>query len=61
MALKKCDFCPNRVPAGGQCNRCGFVDGLRRQPTDAEYKKAREINERHKYRQFENIDMLLLE
>ena len=61
MKLKKCDFCNNRVPPGGQCNKCGFVDGLRRQPTDEEYKRAREINRKYKYKQFENLDMLLLD
>ncbi len=61
MALKKCNYCPNQVPEGGQCNKCGFVDGLTRPPTDAEYKRAREVNEQHSYAQFKNIDMLLLE
>ena len=61
MVLKKCDFCGNSVPAGGQCNKCGFIDGLRRQPTDEEYKRAREINQGQKYKQFQNLDMLILE
>ena len=61
MALKDCKFCDNKVPEGGQCNKCGFVDGLDRKPTNEEYKKARKINEEHGYEQFENIDMLLLD
>jgi hypothetical protein len=61
MALKKCDFCKNNVPKGGQCNKCGFIDGLRRQPTPDEFKKARDINDKNKYKQFKNLDMLLLD
>ncbi len=61
MPMKKCDFCGNKVPVGGQCNKCGFIDGLRRQPTDEEFKKARKINEENNYKQFRNIDMLLLD
>jgi len=61
MALKECDFCKNKVPPHGQCNRCGFIDGMQRQPTDDEFKAARRINENNKYKQFENLDMLLLE
>ena len=61
MALKKCNFCTNKVPQGGQCNSCGFIDGLQRQPTDEEFKAARKINDDHKYEQFESIDMLLLD
>ncbi|PIN79658.1 hypothetical protein COV16_03075 [Candidatus Woesearchaeota archaeon CG10_big_fil_rev_8_21_14_0_10_34_8] len=61
MALKNCDFCKNKVPSGGQCNRCGFIDGLRRQPTDAEFKKSRQINKDNNYEQYVNIDMLLLD
>lgn len=61
MGLKKCDFCDNEVPEGGQCNKCGYVDGLRRQPTDEEFKRAREINRKADYKQFENLDMLLLD
>jgi hypothetical protein len=61
MALKKCDFCKNDVPEGGQCNQCGFVDGFRRQPTDEEFKEARKINEKEGYAQYKNIDMLLLD
>ena len=61
MAFKKCGFCAKKVPAGGQCNGCGYIDGLSRQPTDAEFKRAREINEKHGYKQFQNLDMLLLE
>jgi hypothetical protein len=61
MALKKCSFCPNKVPAGGQCNKCGFVDGLTRPPTDDEYRRAREVNKKSDYKQYENIDMLLLD
>jgi hypothetical protein len=61
MTLKKCDFCENTVPPGGQCNKCGFIDGMRRQPTDDEFKIAREINKKAKYEQYENLDMLLLD
>ncbi len=61
MVMKKCDYCGNSVPANGQCNKCGFVDGLRRQPTDEEFKRARSINKKNNYKQFENLDMLLLE
>ncbi|MGM5487961.1 MAG: hypothetical protein ACQESG_03355 [Nanobdellota archaeon] len=59
--MKACDFCGNEVPEGGQCNKCGFIDGLRRQPTDDEFRRARQINSKHKYPQFENLDMLLLD
>jgi len=61
MKLKKCDYCGNEVPPQGQCNKCGFIDNMRRQPTDEEFKAARSINERFKYEQFVNIDMLLLD
>ena len=61
MSLKKCDFCNNKVPPNGQCNSCGFIDGLRRQPNDEEFKKAREINKKNDYEQFKNLDMRLLE
>ena len=61
MAMKKCDFCDNKVPEGGQCNKCGFVDGFNRQPSDEEFKKAREINEKNNYKQFRNLDMILLD
>ncbi len=62
MALKKCNFCvKNDVPVKGQCNSCGFIDGLERQPSDDEFKQARKINNDHKYDQYENIDMLLLD
>lgn len=61
MAMKKCDFCSNKVPEGGQCNKCGFVDGFRRQPTNEEFKQARKVNEKNKYKQYKNIDMLLLD
>jgi len=61
MKLKKCNFCGNTVPQGGQCNKCGFIDGMQRQPTDEEFRAARKINEKHKYKQFVNIDMLLLD
>lgn len=61
MTLKKCDFCNNKVPEGGQCNRCGFIDGLRKQPTDDEFKQARSINQKENYKQFNNLDMLLLD
>lgn len=61
MKLKKCNYCNNDVPPNGQCNKCGFVDGLHRQPTDEEFKAARSINSKYKYDQFENLDMLLLE
>ncbi|MBI2548173.1 hypothetical protein HYW21_02380 [Candidatus Woesearchaeota archaeon] len=62
MAFKKCEFCrENKVPIGGQCNKCGFIDGLRRMPTSAEFKTARKINEEHNYAPYESIDMLLLD
>ena len=61
MAMKKCDFCKNNVPEGGQCNKCGFIDGLRRQPSDDEFKRARKTNEQNNYPQYKNIDMLLLD
>ena len=61
MALKKCNCCENKVPENGQCNKCGFVDGFTRPPTDVEFKSAREINNKNKYEQFKNIDMLLLD
>ena len=61
MVLKKCDFCKNEVPEGGQCNKCGFIDGLRRQPTDDEFRIARKINEKEGYKQFSSIDMMLLD
>lgn len=61
MALKKCNFCESQVPANGQCNECGFIDGMSRPPSDDEFKYAREINVKHKYEQFSNIDMLLLD
>lgn len=61
MALKKCAFCPNDVPEGGQCNRCGYIDGLTRPPIDEEFKRAREINKQNNYKQYVNIDMMLLE
>jgi hypothetical protein len=61
MALKDCGFCKNKVPEQGQCNKCGFIDGLRRQPHDAEFKRARVVNKEHKYEQYVNIDMLLLD
>ncbi|MBN2458418.1 hypothetical protein JXB31_04790 [Candidatus Woesearchaeota archaeon] len=61
MAMKICDFCKNKVPEGGQCNKCGFIDGLRRQPTDAEFRQARQINKENNYEQFKNLDMLLLD
>lgn len=61
MAMKKCDFCGKQVPEKGQCNNCGFIDGMRRQPTEAEFKIARTINKKNKYKQFKNIDMLLLD
>lgn len=61
MALKKCNFCDNKVPEGGQCNKCGFVDGLNRQPTEEEFRRARDINKENDYEQFNNLDMLLLD
>lgn len=62
IALKDCDFCKkNKVPEHGQCNICGFIDGLQRQPSPEEFKRAREINDKHNYTQFRNLDMLLLE
>jgi hypothetical protein len=61
MTFKKCNFCTKKVPEGGQCNSCGYIDGLNRAPSDAEFKRAREINDKHGYAQFKNLDMLLLE
>jgi hypothetical protein len=61
MTLKTCNFCKNKVPNGGQCNKCGFVDGMARKPTDEEYKAARAVNKKHNYKQFVNIDMLLID
>ena len=61
MTLKKCNFCDNKVPENGQCNKCGFIDGLQRPPTDEEFKKARAVNKKNGYEQFENLDMLLLD
>jgi len=61
MAIKKCNFCESKVPEQGQCNSCGFIDGIQRQPSDAEFKTAREINDQNNYDQFQNIDMLLLD
>lgn len=61
MALKDCNFCKNKVPEFGQCNKCGFLDGISRQPTDEEFRRAREINDKHSYEQFTNLDMLLLD
>ncbi len=61
MAMKKCNFCENKVPENGQCNKCGFIDGLNRPPSDNEFKQARDVNTKHNYDQFENIDMLLLD
>ena len=62
MTSKKCDFCKtNDVPEHGQCNKCGFIDGLQRQPNEEEFKRARRINKENNYAQFVNIDMLLLD
>ncbi|MCB9361816.1 hypothetical protein H6504_00130 [Candidatus Woesearchaeota archaeon] len=61
MVLKKCNFCDNKVPENGQCNKCGFIDGLDRKPQAEDFKSAREVNKKEKYDQFENIDMLLLD
>ena len=61
MAMKKCDFCTNQVPEHGQCNKCGFIDKLNRQPTEEEFKRARKVNKENNYPQFKNIDMLLLD
>jgi hypothetical protein len=60
MAIKNCDFCDNEVPMLGQCNSCGFLDGFKRQPSEDEFRRAWKINEEHNYKQYENIDMLLL-
>lgn len=61
MTMKDCNFCKNKVPEYGQCNKCGFIDGLQRQPTEEEFKRARRINKENNYAQFVNIDMLLLD
>ena len=49
MGMKDCNNCDNEVPKAGQCNSCGFVDGMARQPSDEEFKDAREINDKHEY------------
>lgn len=59
MASKKCNWCKNKLPVGGQCNKCGFVDGISRRPTEEEFRQAREINDKNSYKQFSNLDMLL--
>lgn len=59
--MKKCNFCENKVPENGQCNKCGFVDGLGRKPTEDEYKRARRVNKENDYEQFSNLDMLLVD
>jgi hypothetical protein len=59
--MKKCSFCKNDVPEGGQCNKCGFIDGLQRRPTPQEFKAARKVNSDNNYKQYINIDMLLLD
>jgi hypothetical protein len=59
--MKKCEFCQNKVPDGGQCNKCGFIDGLRRQPSDDEFRQARKVNDKNNYKQYVNIDMILLD
>ena len=61
MTLKQCGFCDNKVPERGQCNKCGFIDGLTRQPSDGEFVMARKVNEDHNYGHFKNIDMVVLE
>lgn len=61
MVMKKCNYCQNDVPDYGQCNKCGFIDGMSRQPTDAEFKRAREINIQNNYPQYKNLDMLLID
>ncbi|MCF7861795.1 hypothetical protein K9M79_06135 [Candidatus Woesearchaeota archaeon] len=61
MVLKKCEYCNNKVPKNGQCNKCGYIDGLQRAPSDDEFKAARKVNSDNKYPQFDNIDMLLLD
>ena len=61
VGLEKCINCGNQVPASGQCNKCGIVDGLQRKPSNEEFKEARRINAEHNYKQFTNIDMLLLD
>jgi hypothetical protein len=57
--LKKCDFCTNSVPKKGQCNRCGFIDGLNRMPSPEEFEEATRINEVHEYGQYRNLDLLV--
>ena len=50
MTLKKCNFCKeNKVPKKGQCNSCGFIDGLDRQPLDDDFKQARLVNDDNEY------------
>ncbi|MBU0979161.1 MAG: hypothetical protein KJ709_00005 [Nanoarchaeota archaeon] len=59
MGMKKCNFCENRVPKGGQCNTCGFVDNVQRMPTPEEFERARKVNDEHDYDHFKSIDLLL--
>jgi predicted ATP-dependent serine protease len=59
--MKKCDFCGAEVPKGGQCNKCGFVDGLRRMPTKEEFEAAKKVNEKAGYKQYRSLDQLVLD
>ncbi len=61
MTYTKCHNCKNKVPVRGQCNKCGFVNGVQRMPTQDEFMEARKINERHEYEQYDSIDMRLME
>ncbi|MEM4755659.1 MAG: hypothetical protein QW594_00840 [Candidatus Woesearchaeota archaeon] len=61
MGLKNCEFCKNQVPEGGQCNNCGFIDGIRKRPSADDFFKAREINTKHQYKQYVNIDMIVMQ
>ncbi|MFH1591487.1 MAG: hypothetical protein ABIC95_06185 [archaeon] len=61
MGYTRCHNCRKKVPIAGQCNMCGFINGLNRLPSDDEYVVARRVNEAHEYEQFNNIDMRVIE
>jgi hypothetical protein len=64
--LIKCQMCEaagtkQDVPTGGQCPKCGYVEGFRRLPTDQEFMQARAINKKNNFPLFRNVDMVLVE
>jgi hypothetical protein len=66
VTLHKCQMCEaagikQDVPTGGQCPKCGFVEGFRRLPTDQEFVAARDINRKNNVPLFRNVDMVLVE